>query len=48
MVNRVFCFVEEKDGVNYLKIGKGMGNFSDSVLNKWNQASDATKYHIEK
>ena len=48
MVNRAFCFIGGKDGVKYLKIGKRIGNFSDSVLNKWNQVFNATKYHIKK
>ena len=48
MVNRVFCFVGEKNNVKYLKIDKGMGNLSDSILNKWNQVFGAIKYHIKK
>ena len=32
MINRVFCFVGEKNGVKYLKIDKG------DVLTIWNQA----------
>ena len=42
VVNRVFCFVGEKNGVKYLKIDKG------NVLNKWNQIFSGIKYHIEK
>ena len=39
-VNKVFCFVCEKNGVKYLKIDKG------DVLNKWNQVFNGIKYHI--
>ena len=42
IVNRVFCFVGEKNGVKYLKIDKG------DVLNKWNQVFSGIKHHIEK
>ena len=42
IVNRVFCFVGEKNGVKYLKIDKG------EILNKWNQVFNAIKYHIRK
>ena len=48
MVNRVFCFVAEKNGVKYLKIDKVMGNHGDSILSKWNQVFDSIKYHIKK
>ena len=42
IVNRVFCFVGEKNGVKYLKIDKG------ETLNKWDQVFNAIKYHIRK
>ena len=42
MINRVFCFVGEKNGVKYLKIGKG------DVLAMWNQVFFGIKYHIKK
>ena len=42
IVNEVFCFVKEKNGVKYLKTDKG------DVLNKWNQIFSGIKYHIEK
>ena len=42
IVNRVFCFAGEKDGVKYLKTDKG------NVLNKWDQVFSGIKYHIEK
>ena len=48
MINRVFSFAGEKNVVKYLKIDEGMGNLSDSILNKWNQVFDAIKYHIKK
>ena len=42
IVNKVFCFVGEKDGVKYLKIDEG------EILNKWNQGFNGIKYHINK
>ena len=45
MINRVFCIVEEENGVKYLKIEK---NHSDPAINKWNQVFDSIKYHIKK
>ena len=42
IVNKVFCFVGEKNGVKYLKIDKG------DVLNKWDQVFNGIKYHIKK
>ena len=42
IVNKVFCFIGEKNGVKYLKIDKG------DVLNKWNQVFNGIKYHIGK
>ena len=42
IVNRVFCFAGEENGVKYLKIDKG------DVLNKWNQVFSGIKYHIGK
>ena len=42
IVNKVFCFVGEKNDVKYLSIDKG------DVLNKWNQVFNGIKYHIEK
>ena len=38
IVNKVFCFVGEKNGVKYLKIDKG------DMLNKWNQVFSGIKY----
>ena len=42
IINRVFCFVGEKNGVIYLSIDKG------DVLTIWNQMFAGIKYHIEK
>ena len=42
IVNRVFCFVGEKNGAKYLKIDKG------NVLNNWNQVFTGIKYDIGK
>ena len=39
-------FCRGKNDVKYLKIDKGVGNLSDSILNKWNQVFSAIKYHI--
>ena len=37
IVNKVFCFVGEKNGVKFLKIDKGNKNLKDSILSIWNQ-----------
>ena len=42
IVNRVFFFVGEKNGVKYLKIDKG------EILTKWDEVFNAIKYHIKK
>ena len=42
MINRVFCFVGEKNGVKYLKIDKV------DVVTIWNQVFSGIKYHIKK
>ena len=48
IINKVFCFVEEENGVKYLKIDR-IGNFLDlDVLTKWNQIFNGIKYHINK
>ena len=41
IVNKVFCFVKENNGVKYLSIDKS------EILNKWNQVFSDIKYHIE-
>ena len=48
MINRVFCFVGEKNGIKCLKIDNFMGNYGDSIQNKWNRVFDSIKYHIKK
>ena len=47
MINRVFCFVGEKNGVKYLKIDKGTVKLEDSILTIWNQVFRGIKYHIK-
>ena len=42
IINKVFCFVGEKNGVKYLKIDKG------EILNKWDQVFNGIKYHTKK
>ena len=42
IVNKVFCVLGEKNSAKYLKIDKS------EVLNIWNQAFAAIKYHINK
>ena len=44
MINKVFCSVEEENGIKYLKIEK---NQCDPILNKWNQVFDSIKYGIK-
>ena len=47
IVNKVFCFVGQTDGVKYLKIDK-IENLSDSDgLTIWNQVFFTIKYHID-
>ena len=48
MINRVFCFVGQKDGVKYLKIDKGNKKLEDSILSIWNNVVSGIKYHIKK
>ena len=43
MINKVFCFVGEKNGVKYLKTDKG-----DSILLIWNKVFSGIKYNIKK
>ena len=48
IINKVFSFVGEKNGVKYLKIDK-LKKFSDTdTLTIWNQVLAAIKYHINK
>ena len=48
MINRVFCFVGEKNGVKYLKNDKGNKKIEDSILSIWNQVFSGIKYNIKK
>ena len=48
IVNRVFCFVGEKNGVKYLKIVKGNKKLEDSILSLWHEVFSAIKYNIKK
>ena len=48
MINKVFCFVGEKDGVKYLKIDKGNKKLEDSILSIWNKVFSGIEYNIEK
>ena len=48
MVNKVFCFVGEKNGVKYLKVDEGNKKVEDSTLSIWNQVFSGIKYHIKK
>ena len=48
MINRVFCFVREENGVKYLSIDKEVENLSDSILTMWNQVFSGIEYHIKK
>ena len=47
MINRVFCFVEEKDGVKYLKIDKDTKNLEDSVLLLWNKLNVSSSLNVK-
>ena len=47
MINKVFCFVGEKNGIKYLKIDR-LKTFSDTdTITIWNQVFSGIKYHIE-
>ena len=48
MINKVFCFVGEKNGVKYLKIDKGNKKLEDSILTIWNKVFNGIKYNIKK
>ena len=45
MINKVFCSVEDENGVKYLKNEK---NHCDPVINKWNLVFDSIKDNIKK
>ena len=48
MSNKVFCFVEKKHGVKYLKTDKGNKKLEDSILTIWNQVFSRIKYNTKK
>ena len=48
MINRVFCFVGEKDGIEDLKIDERNKKVEDSILSIWNKVFSAIKYNIKK
>ena len=48
IVNKVFCFVGEKNGVKYLQIDKGNKKVEDSILSIWNKVFSAIKYNVKK
>ena len=48
MINKVFCFVGQKDGIKYLKIDKGNKKVEDSILSILNNVFSAIKYNIKK
>ena len=48
MINKVFCFVGEQNGIKYLKIDKGNKKLEDLIFSIWNQVFSGIKYHIKK
>ena len=48
IINRVLCFVGEKNGAKYLKIDEGNKKLEDSILSIWNQAFSGIRYNIKK
>ena len=48
IINKVFCFVREKDGVKYLTIDKGNKKLEDFILSLWNKVFSSIKYNIKK
>ena len=47
-INKVFCFVGEKNGVKYLKVNRLKQFLDTDTLTIWNQNFSGIKYHIEK
>ena len=47
MINSVFCFVGEENGVKYQKIGKGNKKLEDSILSLWNEVFTGIKHYIK-
>ena len=48
IINKVFCFVGEKNGVKYLKIDKENNKLEDSISSIWNKVFSGIKYNIKK
>ena len=48
MINKIFCFAGEKNGVKYLKIDKGNKKLEDYVLSLWNEVFTGIRYYIKK
>ena len=48
IINKVFCFVGENDGIKHLKIDKGNKKVKVSILSTWNKVFSGIKYHIKK
>ena len=48
MINKIFCFAGEKNGVKYLKIDKGNKKLQDYVLSLWNEVFTGIRYYIKK
>ena len=48
MINRVFCFAGEENGVKYLKIDKGNKKLEDAILLLWNEVFTGIKHYIRK
>ena len=48
VINKVFRFVGEENGVKYLKIDKGNKKLEDSILSFWNEVFIGIKYNIKK
>ena len=48
IINKVFCFVGEENGVEYLKIDKGNKKIEDSILSLWNEVFTGVKHYIKK
>ena len=48
IINKVFCFVGEKNGVKFLKIDKGNKKLEDFILSIRNKVFSSIKYNIRK
>ena len=48
MINKVFCFVGEGNGVKYLKIDKGNKKLEDSMLKLWEKVFNGIRYYIKR